>query len=200
MKNERIIPKGYELIAKDERFGFEVWGNLNVTTPTGKTRIYALAFGGKRSKPDWHFAFQDEARLKAKIEETLSGFMYWHEKKAERKAERSKAHDVKIGDIFRCSWGYDQTNIDFYQVTKVIGAMVEIREICQMSEETMSMQGECVPSVDNFRGEPMKKRVSMVCGEPSIKIYSFASAYRMKPLAKIGDKAVYESSHWTAYA
>ena len=22
---------------------------------------------------------------------------------------------VKIGDIFKCSWGYDQTNVDFYK-------------------------------------------------------------------------------------
>ena len=36
---------------------------------------YAMAFGGKRTKPDWHFQFKDETRLKAKIEETLKGFM-----------------------------------------------------------------------------------------------------------------------------
>lgn len=26
---------------------------------------------------------------------------------------------VKVGDVFTCSWGYDQTNVDFYAVTKV---------------------------------------------------------------------------------
>lgn len=26
---------------------------------------------------------------------------------------------VKPGDIFRCSWGYDQTNVDWYQVVKL---------------------------------------------------------------------------------
>ena len=200
MKKERFIPSGYELIAKDERFGFEVWGNLNVTTHSGKTAIYAICYGGKRTKPDWHYRFQDESRLKTQIEQSLSGYMQWDERKQARKAERNKPHNVQIGDVFRCSWGYDQTNIDFYQVTKVLGAMVEVREIRQMSEETLSMQGECVPLLDSFKGEPMRKRVNMVCGEPSIRIYSFASAYKMQPIAKVGDKPLFESSHWTAYA
>lgn len=196
----RYIPQGYELIAKNERYGFEVWGNLSVTAPSGKTYIYAIAYGGKRTKSDWHYRFRDEASLKRQIEETLKGYMEWDERKQTRKAERNKPHNVEVGDIFRCSWGYDQTNIDFYQVTRVIGAMVEVREIAQMSEETMSMQGECVPSVDNFIGEPMRKKVSTYNDSASIRIYSFASAYKMKPIAKVGDKALYESSHWTAYA
>lgn len=197
---QRHIPNGYTLIAKDERFGFEAWGNLNISTPTGKTRIYALAYGGKRTKPDWHFAFQDESRLKAKIEETLSSYIYWHEKKAERKAERSKAHDVKVGDIFKCSWGYDQTNIDYYECIRVIGSMIEICEIAQMSEENGFMSGECVPSPGHYIGKPMKKRVSMWNDEPSVRIASYCSAYRIKPIAKVGDKPIFESSHWTAYA
>jgi len=28
---------------------------------------------------------------------------------------------TKIGDIFYASWGYDQTNIDYYKVKKIIG-------------------------------------------------------------------------------
>ena len=34
---------------------------------------------------------------------------------------------IKEGDIFYSSWGYDQTNIDYYKVTKLIGkASVEL--------------------------------------------------------------------------
>ena len=191
----RWIPSGYELIAKDEQYGFEVY---SITQDNG--RIYAIAYGGKRTKCDWHYRFKDELSLKKKIDETLEGFIAWNERKAKYKAERNKPHDVKVGDVFRCSWGYDQTNVDFYQCTKVIGAFVEIREIGQMAEETFSMQGECVPCVDSFKGDAMRKKVVTYGDEPAVRIYTFASAYRMKPLAKIGDKAVYASSHWTAYA
>jgi hypothetical protein len=187
------IPKGYELIAKDERFGFEVWGIMS-------PRIVAMAFGGKRSKPDWHFRFNDQSRLNAKITETLDGFMDWQDRKQKLKEKRNAPHDVKIGDVFRCSWGYDQTNIDFYQVTQVKGAFIYVRPIAQMSEETMSMQGECVPMINEFIGDEMRKKVSMWNDDASIRINSFSNAYRMKPLAMIGDKPVYQSSHWTAYA
>jgi len=195
MKKElhRYIPQGYELIAKDERFGFEVYGMLS-------SRIVAICYSGKRSKSDWHFRFQDEKRLHAKIEESLAGLIDWQERKEKRKVDRSRPHDVKVGDVFRCSWGYDQTNIDFYEVTKVLGAMVEVREVGQMSEETGFMSGECVPEKGRYIGEPMRKKVSMAGHEPSISIYSFANAYRIKPVATVANKPVYGSSHWTAYA
>jgi len=190
----RYIPKGYELIAKNERFGFEVYAQR-------APRLVAMAFGGKRSKPDWHYLFKDEARLNAKIEETLRALMASDVAKAERKAERARSHDVKVGDIFRCSWGYDQTNIDYYEVTRVIGErMVEITPIAQEREETHYMQGECVPVPGKYTGDPQRKKVQMYSSGPSIRIASYSSASRIDPVAKIGDKPVYAASHWTAYA
>jgi hypothetical protein len=191
--NARYIPSGYSLYARDERFCFEVYAKTD-------DRIYAICYGGKRNKPDWHYRFNDLQRLNDKIAESLSGLMAWEEAKQKRKAQRSAPHDVKVGDVFRCSWGYDQTNIDYYEVTAVRGQMVEVCGISQEREETLSMQGYCVPSPGSFIGKPMTKKVNMGGGEPSIRIYSFASAYRMKPAALIGNKPVYESSHWTAYA
>lgn len=36
-------------------------------------------------------------------------------------------HPLKVGDILKMSWGYDQTNIDFFKVTKLCGTtMVEL--------------------------------------------------------------------------
>ena len=190
----RWIPKDYSLIAKDERFGFEVYSG------TFNGKIFAIAYGGKRTKSDWHYRFKDEASLHKQIEETLRGFMQSAELKAEYKAKRNALHDVKIGDVFRCSWGYDQTNIDFYQCTKVLGAMIEIRPIRQMSEENGFMSGECVPRLDDFFGEAMRKKVNMHSDKPSVRIYSFANAYRMNPVAKVANKPIFEASHWTAYA
>lgn len=191
---EFYIPKDYELITKNELYGFEVWGTMH-------PRIVAAAFGGKRSKPDWHYRFASEERLKQKIDETLSGFVKSADFKAKLKAERNKPHDVKVGDIFRSCWGYDQTNIDYYQCTKVIGAMIEIREIAQQREDSGFMQGQCVPAPGAFISETMKKRVQVYAGnEPSLRITSYASATRIKPLAEIAGVKIYEKSEWTAYA
>ena len=36
---------------------------------------------------------------------------------------------VKVGDIFRNSWGYEQTTVDFYQVVRVSAKSVWVRRI-----------------------------------------------------------------------
>lgn len=57
------------------------------------------------------------------------------EGKAESKPEnapKSKANKfgVKIGDLFRASWGYEQTNVDFFQVVELVGeSSVRVREV-----------------------------------------------------------------------
>jgi hypothetical protein len=37
--------------------------------------------------------------------------------------------NVKVGDILYSSWGYDQTNIDFYEVLKVTKSFVTVIQI-----------------------------------------------------------------------
>lgn len=53
------------------------------------------------------------------------------EERAERAAERAAfQHTLKVGDILSGSWGYNQTNVTFAQVTKLVGSkMVEVRKI-----------------------------------------------------------------------
>jgi hypothetical protein len=38
-------------------------------------------------------------------------------------------HNIKAGDIFYNSWGYDQTNIDFYQVVATTAKTISLRKI-----------------------------------------------------------------------
>lgn len=193
-KPARFIPSSYTLIHRDEKHAVEVWG-------TTEPRVIAMLYGGKRSKPDWHFRFQSAERMWAQIDRSINGMDAHAKMKAEWKAKRTAPHDVKVGDIFRSSWGYDQTNIDFYEVTRLIGkSTVEVRPIAQDSMETLSMQGECVPLRGQYIGEARQHRVSMAGGEPSIAVRSFANAYRMKPVAVVAGVPMFQSSHWTAYA
>lgn len=52
--------------------------------------------------------------------------------------------DVEIGHIVYASWGYDQTNIDFYKVVRKTEKMVELREIGQKYVEATSSMSEYV--------------------------------------------------------
>lgn len=59
-------------------------------------------------------------------------------------------HDFKVGDILVSSWGYEQTNVDWYQVVGVTAKSVKIREIKGRVQETGFMSGESVPIPDAF--------------------------------------------------
>jgi hypothetical protein len=190
----RYIPHNYQPLHVDPDLGVEVHG----AEVNGKW--YAIAYSGKRTKSDWHYSFKTKEKLDTAIAELVNGLKQSRELKARLKAERLQPHDVKIGEVFKCSWGYDQTNVDFFQVVGVTGSMVEVRPIAQMSEETGFMSGECAPQIGQYIGDSMRKKVSMSGGSPSIRIHSFANAYRMKPVAMVGDKPVFDTSYFSYYA
>lgn len=49
--------------------------------------------------------------------------------KAEKPPKKNK-FGVKVGDIFTASWGYDQTQTDFFQVVELVGELsVRVREV-----------------------------------------------------------------------
>lgn len=124
---------------------------------------------------------------------------YNAERDAAKAAQRAKPHGLKVGDVLRSSWGYDQTNIDFYQVTALIGSQtIEYRPISQESMQTEYMQGECVPCIGDFTGPAKRARVSTYGERDSITADGH-HASKMHPTI-VGGVPVYRASHWTAYA
>lgn len=109
-------------------------------------------------------------------------------KVARRKARTSGPNPAKVGDILVSSWGYEQTNVDFYEVTEVKGKMVTI---CEIASKTVpgttyshGMACEVVASKGAFiKGkQPMKKLVnknvwSQEGREYSVRIESYTSAH-----------------------
>lgn len=78
---------------------------------------------------------------------------------ARRRSEAKRANlehrtSLKVGDILYCTWGWEQTNVEFAQVVEVLpsGKTCKVREICQKVEETGAMQGNAWPLKDNFKG------------------------------------------------
>ncbi len=189
----RYVPTGFQLLREVPELGIQVYGQI-------EPRVSAIFYGGKRSKADWFYSFRSVDAMNARIDDTIQGIQQSKARVAQYRAQRSAPTDVAVGDVFRCSWGYDQTNIDYFQVIEVCGAYAMVQEIGQMSEETGFMSGNCVPAVGQFRGEPMRKKIQNNGGEPYFKVYSFANAYRMKPVAKVANVPVFAASYWSAYA
>ena len=85
---------------------------------------------------------------------------------------------VNIGDIYVCSWGYEQTNIDYYKVIDVKNKSAVLAEVSQTRNYTGPMNGECKPNVNDVVGKPMTKRIQGYGDNISFKITSFSWAYK----------------------
>lgn len=59
-------------------------------------------------------------------------------------------HNVKVGDIFYTSWGYDMTLVYFYQVIRVTPKMASVKEIRSKIVEGDGFIGKCIPVKDSF--------------------------------------------------
>lgn len=159
---------------------------------------YAAAFHGKADKPDWHFRFKDTTARAKRIADHFKAQQDRAEYMAKRKSERNaKGHGLELGDVLKSSWGYDQTNIDYYEVTAIIGKrMVEIRPIAQQSIDGQHyMTGKCVPIPGQYTGKPMRKAAH----DGGVKIASYAWARKIEPKI-IGGLKIYDAASWTSYA
>lgn len=118
----------------------ETWNAVHITfdgIPNVKTRDKMKAVGFKWHKRDkYWFAKQNPKRISvakkicgAKLENETE--IETEEPKAEKpKPEKKNKFGVQVGDIFSCTWGYDQTNVDFFQVIKLCGEQsVKVREV-----------------------------------------------------------------------
>ena len=152
-----------------------------ITPRDVKTEIYlidethAMGFGGRRSKPDFNYIFRSQERRDTYVMDYINGLRESQESAAKRKADRTRPHTLKLGNILYTSWGYDQTNVDFYQVVEIVGkCTVVIREIAHETINGSGGPSESVIAVKgSFIGEPMTKRSSST---NCVRIASYSSA------------------------
>ena len=164
--------------------------------------VYMVGFSGKRARPDFNYRFRSIEQAQKHQDMWHTGLVHRAAAKSERKAAKAAAtkhpHLLKVGDVLVASWGYEQTNIDYYQVTRLVGKQsVEIRELRRQAEATGFMRGECVPVKGAFIGEPMVKRVNE---DGTVKVRSFGVwAHKDEPLT-VGGVEVFGPDEFTSYA
>lgn len=64
----------------------------------------------------------------------------------------------KVGDILYSSWGYDQTNIDFYEVRRVMGSMIVIQELENKIVRNDGPMHYVVPITGQYKGAPLRRK------------------------------------------
>ena len=151
---------------------------INAVIGTGndtKGRPSAIGFTGTKGKPDFNYYFSSEERREAYInkfiEEQKQKLEYKAERQAKKQAPAIHVLPYKPGDIIYNSWGYDQTNIDFYQVTRCTKASVFIRQIKGefASSAGCDMAAYVTPLKNEFTGEEIRKKIQWYEGNAYIK-------------------------------
>ena len=90
-----------------------------------------LGFRWHRQKKLW-YAKQTPERLElAKaITESVDYAEKVRKEEPKKETKKENIYGVKVGDIFSASWGYEQTNNDFFQVIALVGEKsVRVREV-----------------------------------------------------------------------
>lgn len=159
-----------------------VWEKEYDTPLKGKVlRLFGIAFAGKANKPLWHHSFKDESSRQRLIDETIKNRKSLLEYKQKRLQERKDfQHDFQKGDILYSSWGYDQTNVDFYEVVEVVGKMVSVREIAGKVTREERGADYVVAVPGKFVGPVLKRKVG-VGGYVKIDNVQSASKWDGKP-------------------
>lgn len=170
-------------LAKDLSCVVYVW-----TGPQGKP--CAKGYIGRALKPNFQYYYSSAEKRAQSVRE-------WMETVSANSGNRRKAKPraLEVGDVLSATWGYDQTNVDYFLVTALIGkTMVELVEIGADSIETGWMQGQCVPNPEFIKGKSMRRKADGEC----VSVDDVRRAYKIEAKEIAGCK-IYSPSSWSAY-
>ena len=97
-----------------------------------RNALKELRFRWHNVKKIW-YGYKDEETVRTALDNAENG----KPTPKAAKAEKVNKYGVKVGDLFSASWGYEQTNVDFFQVIALVGeSSVRVREVYpQMIDE-----------------------------------------------------------------
>ncbi|NNM59190.1 MAG: hypothetical protein HKM04_05185 [Legionellales bacterium] len=147
---------------------------VNLTRPNGyvkfsqdKKNVYAEAFAGKSFSPIFNVEFSTIEKAFYYVEKWLDAFdkrqqAILNNRKERAKAQREYKHPFKVGDIFYTSWGYEQTNLDFFEVVAVPSVKtITLSEIGMNAKQEGYRCCKATPAKGVFLGEPFSCRVTV---------------------------------------
>ena len=139
----------------------------------------AAVYSGRSENPLWDYFFGSESAREQYIADQVEKSKAAVAARQERaQAKREFQHGMKDGDILYSSWGYDQTNINFYEVVGVVGQQVVVREVESKVVRQERGADYVVAVPGHYVGAPMKKIPQRgYNGQPYIKVSQSQSAY-----------------------
>lgn len=158
IKSKEELVEAYRKINLDLTFGV----NIQKNQPTAKA-VKIVSKATRHFKSEFYYRYKNEEQMIESVSQFLKVRMTNMESRAKeiqnkRQAKKELVNSFKVGQILYDSWGYDQTNIDFYQVVGLGAKSVKIRKIAQKYVRSGGFMCEYVtPDVNNFISDEMTK-------------------------------------------
>ena len=128
----------------------------------------------KSSKPLSNYYFPTVEQMEKHIQEMTSRIKAHtdmiNKRKDERKATPEKLASLKVGDIYQSSWGYDQTNQEFWKVLEIRGQIVILGEMGHKVVNSSIGSDLVIP--EGLTGKNVRRRIQFYNGNPYFKINS----------------------------
>jgi len=180
---DRYIPQGAIKVA-DKKSDAVAYLYQSGSKPAYKV------FYGKQSKAVAWFLAKDEAQRAEQVAKLFASRQASIAFKAEQRAKfKAKPRALQAGGFYYTSWGYEQTNIDWYMVVELVGKasakVVKVKSMDFSKGDEGWAQGKSMPSQEPV-GEPFMVRAN---GD-GFKVDGRYNAYAWDGQPK----------NWTAYA
>ncbi|MEO4090734.1 hypothetical protein ABH307_00415 [Acinetobacter pittii] len=154
-------------------------------------------------KPRLNFKCSSIDNLKKSVKHYMEKELAVAKVKIERKEQSKKSAEefkakIEVGTILYTSWGYEQTNVEFYQVIEVKGSKVKLKELKQMSVAKHYMSEDVAPKPNEFLDdEVLERRILNGHIKISGSIYAWLLDYEI--IESTGTK-IYKHRNATHYA
>ena len=183
---KRYLDSSYKEVKFDNQNNLQFF--LSEKEIKGKVWVVGKCFTNKSFNHTWFYRFKDMEQFNKRCFETIENNISRIESKNKYKEERTKPHTLKVGDILYCSWGYDQTQVDYFRVKSILGKR-KIKIVgLGTSLKDDGLHDKATPS-DEVGNHWTKKEdnfelVKIANSNNSVKISSFAYAYLWDGQAK----------------
>ena len=187
-----------KIIKNEELKGIEIYFDEKPQTEILST-LKAEGFRWHHVKKCWYNKISDKVlELVNQLSNGLEIQTAPKENTTKKQKQAVNKYGVKVGDIFYMSWGYEQTNLDFFVVVELVGSQsVRIKEcVLKTTEESMYSHGmardvafdtskfeileRSLFCKDDQKGKGMLKRVCQMGDSVFLNMTSYANAYPYK--------------------
>lgn len=166
---------------KHDGANLEQIGNFVYVSWVEGNKGFIKLFGPKASFPKKFYGYPNEDQMNKALDRFRKAAGESAEYKTKRKDDTNQKKTmmgqlVYEGDIFYSSWGYDQTNVEFYEVTKKISNdTLEVRELKQKTVESGNGGYQMVTAIPGqYVSPPTKVRITQ--NGISLKAFGISSA------------------------